>query len=32
MREKFGPLEKKIKKIDIMTDENFQKNSAVHPF
>jgi hypothetical protein len=23
---------KKIKEIDIMTDENFQKNSDVHPF
>jgi len=32
MRKKFGPLEKKYKNMDIMTDKIFQKNSGVHPF
>jgi len=32
MEAKFGPLEKRIKTIDISRDEIFQKNSWVHPF
>ena len=28
---KFGPLENKIKTIDISPDESFRKNSRVHP-
>jgi hypothetical protein len=30
MEAKFGPLEKRIKKIDITQDAIFQKNSQVH--
>jgi len=32
MEAKFGPLEKRVKMIDINRDEIFHNNSRIHPF